>query len=229
MMCERTSMSEATEVPAKPTDRDARVADLRLRSVEQLMSRYQFSWSHAKHVHFLAARIGSQLASELLLGPESLQLLNYAALLHDIGWHVGGSGHHHHSYDLIKGGRLSGFAPVQVEQIALVARYHRKARPKLRHQAFARLNTIDRQAVSNLAGIVRMADGLDRSHRSAVEDVAVELGRRRVRLVLKTRFDDIEPELTAVDRKKKLLESVLRRSTVVTVGPDRPDPRNTSW
>jgi exopolyphosphatase/guanosine-5'-triphosphate,3'-diphosphate pyrophosphatase len=144
--------------------------------------------------------------------------------LHDIGWHYGATKHHRRAYDLIKADGLSGFTPTQVEQISLVARYHRKAPPKLRHQAFAQLNALDRQMVTRLAAILRVADGLDRSHRAAVQDVTVQLTARRARLCVTPRFDDVEAELWAAGRKKKLLETVLGRTVILSIQTDRAEP-----
>ena len=196
--------------------------DLRRRSVERLMADYDFPQAHVGQVRQLADQMASQLVHELVLGEDARLVLNCAALLHDVGWHFGQRKHHLRSYELIKAGGLSGFTADQVEQIALVARYHRKARPKLKHQAFAQLNAMDRQTVTNLAAILRVADGLDRSHRSVVQDVEVRCDDRTVQLILEPRFDDIEVELWAADRKKKLLEMVLGRAVVLVVGPERP-------
>jgi len=66
-----------------------------------------------------------------------------------------------------------------------------------------------------LAGILRLADGLDRTHRAAVEDVEVLLSRRRIELVIQPRFGDIREELMAAVRKKKLLEIVLAQPLVL--------------
>jgi exopolyphosphatase/guanosine-5'-triphosphate,3'-diphosphate pyrophosphatase len=68
--------------------------------------------------------------------------------------------------------------------VANVARYHRGARPKLSHEGFAALHAEDREAVIALGAILRLADGLDRSHTDAVQDVDVWLeGERLVVMV----------------------------------------------
>jgi len=188
-------------------NRDAQ--ELRDRSVQQLMARYDFSHTHARQVSFLAGRLAEQLVCELLLGREDLDLLRYAALLHDIGWHYGQNKHHRNAYKLIKGGELPGFRSDEIERIALIARYHRKALPKLSHHAYARLDPMARQTVMRLAGVLRVADGLDRTHRSAVEDVIARVGSKGTNLIIRSRFEDIQPELREAKRKKKLLEIVL--------------------
>jgi exopolyphosphatase/guanosine-5'-triphosphate,3'-diphosphate pyrophosphatase len=65
-----------------------------------------------------------------------------------------------------------------------VARYHRGAKPKLSHKGFAALDPDDRGAVTILGALLRLADGLDRGHISAVQDLDVQLdGDRLVVLV----------------------------------------------
>ncbi len=57
-------------------------------------------------------------------------MLHAAAMLHDIGYLISHSKHHKHAYHLIMHGDLPGFTPHEVELIANVARYHRRALPR---------------------------------------------------------------------------------------------------
>ena len=65
--------------------------------------------------------------------------LEYSALLHDIGVHISYEGHHKHSAYLIKNGDLRGFEPDEIDTMALVARYHRRATPKRKHDGYGDL------------------------------------------------------------------------------------------
>ena len=77
--------------------------------------------------------------------------------------------HHKHSYYVIRGtDRLAGFNDDEVERIALVARYHRKSEPKAKHPEFAALDEDDQHEVAVLAGLLRVAIGLDRNHAGRV-------------------------------------------------------------
>jgi exopolyphosphatase/guanosine-5'-triphosphate,3'-diphosphate pyrophosphatase len=168
-------------------------------------------------VAWLAIRLAEQLSRPLLLGEDDFAMLRYGALLHDIGWHFGQNKHHRNSYRLIKSGRLFGFVPGQIETIALIARYHRRSAPKLSHRPYARLDPVGRQTVVRLAAILRVADGLDRAHRSAIEDILVQTDAGRVRLFVRSRFDDVQTELWAANRKKKLLEIAMGRPVSLSV------------
>jgi exopolyphosphatase/guanosine-5'-triphosphate,3'-diphosphate pyrophosphatase len=123
---------------------------------------------HALQVAGLALRIFAAIADPFKLGEKERQLLEAAALLHDVGYFIGYSGHHKHTYHLVRHADLFGFTPREREIIAHVARYHRKALPKKKHEMFSRLAPQDQVLVKRLGGILRLADGLDRRRNSVV-------------------------------------------------------------
>jgi exopolyphosphatase/guanosine-5'-triphosphate,3'-diphosphate pyrophosphatase len=108
--------------------------------------------------------------------------------------------HHKHAYHLIQHAELQGWTAREVELIANVARYHRKASPKKRHPNFARLERPDRRLVRRLAAILRVADGLDRTHTQRISAVGVEVGRGRARFVLAA---DADPQVERWDTERK--------------------------
>src|SRR6185295_18490936 len=92
--------------------------------------------------------------------------------------------HHKHAYHLIMHGDLPGFSPHEIELIANVARYHRRAFPRKWHPNLRHLEKTDRRLIAKLAGILRLADGLDRAHSRQVTGVRTEESGKRIRLVL---------------------------------------------
>lgn len=117
---------------------------------------------HSCHVAGIAMEIFAALAESCGFGKRERQILEGAALLHDTGYFISYREHHKHSYHLIRHADLFGFTPRERELIAQVARYHRKALPKKKHEGFARLAPQDQLLVRRLGGILRLADGLDR-------------------------------------------------------------------
>ena len=101
-------------------------------------------------------------------------------------------------------------APDEREAIALVARYHRKALPKPTHRVYADLSEDRRCIVEQLAAILRLADGLDRSHTDAVEGIEIKMKDEQIRLVCRTR-GPAEDELHFGKAKADLLEQVFGR------------------
>ena len=104
--------------------------DVRRRSVVALAERCEYDGAHARHVAKLALSLFDQTAHRHGLGASARALLEHAALLHDIGHHISYPGHHKHTYYLIKNGDLRGFHPEEIELLANVARYHRRAHPR---------------------------------------------------------------------------------------------------
>ncbi|MHB8708313.1 MAG: Ppx/GppA phosphatase family protein, partial [Desulfuromonadales bacterium] len=124
---------------------------------------------HGEQVRKLSLALFAALSADPLLDERARQMLEAAALLHDVGYFISYDRHHKHSYHLIRHAELFGFSPRELEIVANLARYHRKALPKPRHENFSRLATADQVLVCKLGGILRLADGLDRRRSRAVE------------------------------------------------------------
>ncbi len=186
------------------------VSDIRRHSVAELATRCGQSGPHPECVAHLALQLFDQLAPLHGLGEEDRRLLEYGAYLHDIGQHIGYERHEHHAAYIIKNGDLRGFSDTERTILALIARYHRKSRPKRKDPDFAALPPKRRRAVSVLAGIVRLADGLDRSHHQLVQDVRSEIGPEQVTITAEV-VGDAELEIWGARRKSRLLERVLKK------------------
>ena len=127
--------------------------------------RFGANLGHSQQVAALSrALMDGLIAAGQPFPEEARSLLTAAAALHETGQIVAQSSHHKHSAYLIRHAELRGFGPHDIERIAQVARYHRKSLPKPSHPEFMALPATDRALVSRLSAILRVADGLDRSH-----------------------------------------------------------------
>jgi exopolyphosphatase/guanosine-5'-triphosphate,3'-diphosphate pyrophosphatase len=185
-----------------------RYPDVRRRSVIELGERCHYFATHAAQVAALSLALFDATRSRHGLGAREREWLEYGALLHDIGTHIGYERHHKHSYYLILHGGLRGFEPDEVVRIALIARYHRQALPKKSHPEFAELPPRDRRTVRFLAAMVRLAEGLDRSHAQVVRGLAVRGRPGRLVIQLKT-SGDAELEAWAAGRHAAALAELL--------------------
>ncbi len=189
------------------------IMDPRRRNVVELGRRCNFDEAHARHVAKLAVSIFDQLARIHHLDRRYRELLEYAAMLHDVGWHIGHSGHHKHSWYLIKNGDLAGFSPQEIDIMAVTARYHRRSMPKKSHEPYMSLTPDERDVVENLAAILRIAEALDRGHYQCVDHVQCSADRRRLHFVIHHRTDP-ELELWAARQKADMLEKLSGRKAV---------------
>jgi exopolyphosphatase / guanosine-5'-triphosphate,3'-diphosphate pyrophosphatase len=190
----------------------------RLAPVEALLDLFDWDVEHCRQVRDLALMLFDQLAALHKLGPSERDILEAAALLHDIGWTIAGKKHHKHSYRLIRENeaKLIGFTPVQVELIANVARYHRKAPPSPHHEAFASLTPDDQHIVQRLAAVLRIADGLDRPHLQQVKQLACEVTSRQVSIGAKA-IANAGAHIEGAARKRELFETVFDRSVEFSI------------
>lgn len=190
--------------------------DLRRRSVVRLGELMDEDPEHSGRVAALALRLFDELRDRHRLGDDSRELLEAAALLSNVGQFVSHDKHHKHTYYVIRNSdRLAGFTDHEIELIALVARYHRKSAPKPSHPEFAALRPAEQERVRALAGLLRLAVALDRSHAGLVHDVHARTADKKakpplVELVLDHDAEaDVSLELYTATERKGLLEDVL--------------------
>ncbi|NUO81680.1 HD domain-containing protein [candidate division KSB1 bacterium] len=168
---------------------------------------------HSLQVAALALRLFDQTRPWHRLGQQERDWLEYAAMLHDIGYFINYTRHHKHSYHLIIHSNLIGFSPRELAIIANLARFHRRAEPKERHKEFARLGRADQKLVRKLAAILRVADGLDRSHSQRIEVINCERFDKKTLLHLVAR-QDLGIEIWGAQQKAGLFEEVFQTKLV---------------
>jgi exopolyphosphatase / guanosine-5'-triphosphate,3'-diphosphate pyrophosphatase len=184
--------------------------DPRRRSVIDLARRCDWHKTHSEHVARLAMELFDELRPLHGLNAEERDLIEYAALLHDIGWHIGRDKHHKHSMYLILNGDLKNFSEDEIKTMANIARYHRKTSPKRKHDSYSSLPARYRKTVDVGSALLRLADGLDRSHSSVIQRIRCKFDDRRVKCTLATKAD-AELEIWGARRKREWFEEVFHR------------------
>ncbi|MDI3462993.1 MAG: Exopolyphosphatase [Nitrospira sp.] len=185
------------------------IPDVRRRNVISLARRCQAPEVHSLHVADLALSLFDQTKREHRLGQQERTWLEYAAILHDVGYLINPRQHHKHAYYLIKHSDLGGLAAEEIDMVANIARYHRRALPSLKHEAFDCLTPRLRRVVKILASLLRIADGLDRTHFSLVQAVNVRFKKEITIEVHLT--GDAEMELWAAKSRADLFEQIFHR------------------
>lgn len=175
------------------------------RSVMEFVQSCHCDELHSRHVAKLCLAIFDGIASDAGLGKLERKILEAAALMHDIGYLISYNSHHKHSYHLIRHADLFGFSPRERELVAQIARYHRKSFPKKKHVEYSRLEEKDQILIGRLAGILRLADGLDRRRGGFVEIVDVCKTDNLCKIGL-LGTEDISVELFGANSKRELFE-----------------------
>jgi exopolyphosphatase/guanosine-5'-triphosphate,3'-diphosphate pyrophosphatase len=141
-------------------------------------------------------------------GASPRDILSFAALLHDIGYAEGYEEHHKTAFRMIMAEPIPGLLPREQMLVAHVARYHRGGIPdSAKHAIFAALSPEDQRLVTQLGAILRFADGLDRSHTDAVQDLRCALDGSRLIVTLLPGAGD-EAERWAGQKKARWFELV---------------------
>jgi exopolyphosphatase/guanosine-5'-triphosphate,3'-diphosphate pyrophosphatase len=182
--------------------------DIRRQSVVELGYRCNWHKPHSLQVARLSVMLFDQLQPLHGLKPQYRELLEYAALLHNIGEFISISTHHKHSQYIIMNGELRGFSPAEIDIIGNVARYHRKQPPSEKHPLYSQMKPSHKRAVDVLSGILRIANGLERGHRQNVVSITVRIEPEKIVLEVLTRFEP-DIELWAAESLKSWLEEVL--------------------
>jgi exopolyphosphatase/guanosine-5'-triphosphate,3'-diphosphate pyrophosphatase len=195
------------EAESKPPMPD--IDDQKLRGVHAVGKRFGYEEAHSHQVARLAERIFDAVSSSANMTRHQRLLLSAAALLHDVGYHIAHESHHKHSFYLIENSELTGFSESERGVIANVARYHKGSHPKERHSNFMALNPADRETVCRLAGILRLADALDRRHDNRVKDVLCKRVRNVFHIQLASSAE-CDHELESAERRVDLFEDAFQ-------------------
>ena len=187
-------------------------SEVKKRNVFKIAHKYQVDLDYSQRVANFALSIFEQIKGYLHdWGPTERDLLWAAAILHNSGVYISHSAHHKHSYYLIRHAELLGFTELELELIANIARYHRKTKPKKKHDSYQKLPHKQYQLiVRQLSAILRLAVALDRRNKGAISSVncQYEPNHRSLHLELlpKERGDDCALELWSLDYKKETFE-----------------------
>lgn len=189
----------------------------RERSVLQLGQACGFDEPHARNVARLALGLfDSAKASGLHdLGNWSRDLLEYAALLHDIGVFLSFGDHEVHSGYFIRHAELLGFDDRETEIIASTATFHRRNTPRKTHPALANLEPASQQIVRVLSVLLRLAESLDRTHMGIVRSATLSaVDDDRALLQIHSR-QDCQLEVWGVQNHRKVFRRVFGRELAV--------------
>jgi len=183
------------------------IEDQVLNSALQIGKKYQYDEAHAKKVCDLSRTLFDALKREHQLNKRDKLILSVASLLHEIGLFVSNRNHHKHAMYLIANSSIFGLNEHEVRQASLVARYHRKSLPKPSHSEYVSLLREQRITVNKLASILRIADALDRSHHSLINDFTISIDDNKL-IIAVPEIIDLTLEQLALSEKGNMLQQV---------------------
>jgi len=196
---------------------DDSALDVRARSVMSVARRYSYDVAHSHHVARLATRIFDDTKQLHQLSSQDRKLLQYAAILHDLGYHIAHNNHHRHGLYLIKNSEMPGFSGEEIAMMATMVRYHRgslprksaDARSRHEHEDYYALDRGQRARMLRLASILQIADGLDRSHQQLISDVRCEVADGIVTFIASS-AGECELEVWSAERKSSWFSDLFK-------------------
>ena len=131
---------------------------------------------HARQVAGLAVALFDGMHEVLGMGAADRDLLESAALVHDIA-RAEGPGHHRRAGERLLDLPVRGVGPAELVEVACIVRSQRGRPPGGHVPVFRRLAPSRREAVSRLVALLRLAEGLDLGRDGAVAGLAVAIDR----------------------------------------------------
>jgi len=177
-----------------------------------------FECQHARQAAKLALKLFDKMQPLHKMGNTERIWLRIASLLHDIGKSANSEFHHKASQDIIIRHAALPFRKRIRKIIGLIARYHKGATPKDTHKYYRRLNEEDKRCVMILAGMLRMADGLDAGHKGLVTDLACQArGRKLIVYLVGKEGIDVDKAVRKADLLGQAFDCEVEVRTVAKV------------
>jgi exopolyphosphatase/guanosine-5'-triphosphate,3'-diphosphate pyrophosphatase len=143
--------------------------DIRLRTTETLAEKYSVDLEHAAHVKGVAKELFNQISEPEKLNQKQQQLaelLEWSALLHEVGQSINFQSFHKHSAYILTHTNMAGFNSEQQLVLATLARFHRKA---LKLQEMPSFTLYKKKQITQLIRILRLAVILNGQRNDEIE------------------------------------------------------------
>ena len=134
--------------------------DIRDRSVQALMGRYNADPKQAERVVNMAQHLFDGMADSLKLTTEDSDLLRRAAYLHEIGLAISHAGYHRHGAYLLQHSDIAGFSQIDQNHLSHLVAHHRR---KLRSDARVDVMKVGGNKLVYLCLLLRLAVLLNHS------------------------------------------------------------------
>lgn len=179
------------------------------------------SAAHSRHVASLSLQIFDQLVEFHHLSEKERRWLEFGALLHDIGFKEGKKGHARRSALLISTDEQIPLSLQERGVVGLLAHSHR-GRGTFERSGYYRLLTADeQQSIRILAGVLRVADGLDGTHRGKIASLTCTSSDDGITLLVSAR-SDCSREISMVLSKAGLFEHTFMKILKIEQAPPAP-------
>lgn len=148
--------------------------DIRSRTARSLAEHYNIDHEQAYRVLSTVQQLYAQWMAQnsKLVHPQLEALLNWAAMLHEVGLSINHSGMHRHSAYILQNTNLPGFNQEQQLLLATLVRFHRKG---VKLDELPRLTLFKKKQYIPLIQVLRLAALLNNQRQSTTTPESLEL------------------------------------------------------
>ena len=184
-------------------------------SAVNLGRKFHYDEAHSRYVAGLCMVLFDALVKEHGMNRRQRMMLEVAAILHDIGMFIKGSGHNRHGQYIVANSEMFGLHRDELDIIANVIRYHRGDPPSEADIEYITLQREDRMQVLKMASMLRLADALDRGHSQQIQGISVERRSETVELHSQGAHD-LSLELMGLEEKSGLFQDVFGLKVILS-------------
>lgn len=188
-------------------------------SAAEMLEKFSNKSSHPFEVRRLAMMLFDEMSEKVKeMSNQHRKILEAAALLHDVGYYVDSKSHNKYSRDMVLEHGLAGFTEQEKTLVACICRYHRGSLPdKNKHELYGSFEKKERKIIKRLAGILRIADGLDRAHLALIKLIKINYDEENniVEIILTSNTPEFRPDITSAIRKRDLFEIGFKVQSIV--------------
>jgi exopolyphosphatase/guanosine-5'-triphosphate,3'-diphosphate pyrophosphatase len=181
--------------------------------------RYRVDIKHARHVAGYANTLLAALHDQFTFNEHDDVILTVAALLHEIGMFVNDRSYHKHTLYLVEHSEIFGLGTDDLRLAARVARYHRRAAPKMTHDEYTDMTVEERVCVSKLAAILRVANALDHLRPSRAFELDTCIAEEAFIITIRSALDLTLTRHHLAERAE-MFRAVFGMRVVLRAGPD---------
>lgn len=180
-----------------------------------LSKRYMGNKKRSETLENIALTIFDSMKKVHGLGKRERLLLSLATMLHDCGKYISMSNLGECSYNIILYTEIIGVSHIEREIVANVVKYNHLKFGY--YDIMAQSSKLDKQAyltIAKLTAILKLANGLDRSHKQKFKDIKISLKDHDLIISVKTN-DDITLEKGMLGHRSDFFEEVFSIRPVI--------------
>jgi len=162
--------------------------------VWNIAKKYKIDEKHSAYVEDLALFIFDSTWRVHRMEEKDRLYIRVASILHDIGKYININNDDFYGYIIIKSENIMGFSKREMNLIANIVRYHGEDNPNHQHESYGELNYKDKITIAKLSAILKLAEGLDISHKQKIEKFEITTSGKEIIFKYKTPADTLLEE-----------------------------------